>query len=181
MNNIGINYESDHFISDYLPLISFSTEKQKNIAEFYILTKAKIFFDKIIGIDIDVEKSQIKYTKLITEQDFSSIKINYFYDNILFDLGKRDSNNKLDFNPKWGVTFDEKCAPILMNYLSPNYKVRQNSYLKYKVLNYSHLNYKIPYSRYGTIDMNGTPIFYYIYFTLQEILDEVKKVNVTKY
>ncbi len=175
MKNIGINDQSKNCISDYLPLISFNTEKQKNIAEFYILTKAKIFFHKIIGINLDVEKSQIKYTKLITEQDFRYIPINYFYDVILSDLGKRDSNNKLDFNPKWGVTFDKKCAPILMSYLSPNYSLRHNSDPKYNVLNYSHSDYKIPYSRYGTIDINRTPIFYYIYFTLQEILDEVKK------
>ena len=42
MNNIGINYESENFSSDYLPLISFQTEEQKNMAESYILTKAKI-------------------------------------------------------------------------------------------------------------------------------------------
>lgn len=175
MNNIGINYESEHFISDYLPLISFKTEKQKNIAEFYILTKAKIFFDKIIGINLDVEKSQIKYSKVITDQDFKSIEINYFYDNILYDLGKRDSKNRLDFNPKWGVTFDEKCAPIMMSYLSPNYRVDSNSFTKYNVLNYSDSDNKLRYYRYGTIDINRKPIFYYIYFTLQEILDVIKK------
>ncbi len=69
MNNIGINYESEHFISDYIPLISFKTEEQKNMAEYYILTKAKIFFDQIICINMHVEKSQIKYTKLIKDNE----------------------------------------------------------------------------------------------------------------
>ncbi len=132
MNNIGINYESEYFISDYLPLISFNTEEQKKIAEDYILTKARIFFDKIIGINLDVEKSQINYSRVITNKDFSSIEINYFYDYILYDLGKRDSNNRLSFNPKWGVTFDEKCAPIMMSYSPGGYDRKKRKILMFE-------------------------------------------------
>ncbi|CCQ49258.1 MULTISPECIES: hypothetical protein [Crocosphaera] len=177
MNNIGINYESENFSSDYLPLISFQTEEQKNMAESYILTKAKIFFDKIICININVEKSHIKYSQVITDKDFRTIEINYFYDNILYDLGERNFNNQLDFHPKWGVTFDQKCAPIMMSYLPGGDDRKKHKNPKYRILNYSDRRYSdhLPFHRYGTINMNGRPIFYYIYFTLQEILNEIKK------
>ncbi|WP_337884488.1 hypothetical protein [Fischerella thermalis] len=174
IKSIGIYPEYYEFESDYIPLISFKTQQQKDTIEDYILTKADIFFKKIIKINIDVEASQITYHNTITEKDFRSKNISYFYENIFFDLDKRDSDNKLDFSPKWGITFDEKIAPIEVSFLSPTFRVYSDSRPIFKPFYYDHLDYKWNY-RYGTIDINGTPVFYYIYFTLQELLDVIKK------
>jgi hypothetical protein len=170
INIIGIYPGNCEFESDYLPLISFKTKAQKDAAEKYIIEKVKTFFKKIIKIDLDVEKTQIKYPKIITDKDFASTKISWFYNNLFFDLECR-SNNKLDFNPKWGITFDEKCAPIMISYLSSNYPRYSNSSPKYKVFRCDDFTFY----RYGTIDINGEPIFYYIYFTIQEIIEEIKR------
>jgi hypothetical protein len=106
----------------------------------------------------------------------------YFYKTILYDLGERDpafglelltlNSNKrgrLKLLPKWGITFDEKCAPIIINWLSPKFHIYPNTDI-------SKIQYKDipPHYRYGTININGRPIFYYIYFTLQELLDVIK-------
>lgn len=176
INNIAIYPENYQFESDYLPLISFKTEQQKASAEKYILTKVEIFFHKIIKINIDVNKSQIPYSKIITEKDFKPKEINYFYDNIFFDLGNRNSKGELDFSPKWGITFDEKCAPISVSWLSPFYRKQKGKKYDpdFKLFCYSHQDsYEWNY-KYGTIDINEKPIFYYIYFTLQELLDVIK-------
>lgn len=177
LKSIGIYSEDYKFESDYIPFISFKTQKQKDIIEGYIFTKADIFFYKILKFDyINIKKAYINYPKTITEKDFASIDISYFYKNIFFDLGKRDSNNKLDFSPKWGITFDKKCAPIEVSYLSPSFKVRPDSKPKFNPFDYYHNEYKWNY-KYGTIDINEEPVFYYIYFSLQELLDEIKKIS----
>ena len=174
IKNVGSYNESFNFKSDYLPLIAFKSENQKNAVEEYILTKVDVFFKRIIKIEIDVKKSQINYSNTITEKDFTKKPISYFYENIFVDLGKRNCAGQLDVSPKWGITFDQKCAPIEVSYLSSNYFRSYGNYqpeftpFKY---NYSNKNF---YYRYGTIDINGKPIFYYIYFTLQEIIDVIK-------
>lgn len=155
-------------------MISFKSEEQKNAVEQYIFTKVDVFFKCIIKkIDFDVKKYHINYSNTITEKDFTEKTISYFYENIFFDLGKRNNAGKLDVSPKWGITFDQKCAPIEVSYLSPNFRVYQNSQPKFKRFEYDYWSYKFHY-RYGTIDINGKPIFYYIYFTLQEIIDVIK-------
>lgn len=171
MSNIDVYYENNQFESDYLPLISFKTQQQQEQAEKYILDKVKIFFEQIIKIDIDVTQSHISYSKTITEKDFNKKEIKYFYENILYDIGKRDTKGKLSFSPKWGITFDEKCTPVLISRLSSRYRVYSDSKPSYSKFIYDNI---IPYFRYGTIDINDTPIFYYIYFTLQELLDVMK-------
>jgi hypothetical protein len=174
IKNVGIYNENFNFKSDYLPLIAFKSENQKNAVEEYILTKVDVFFKRIIKIEIDVKKSQINYSNTITEKDFTKKPISYFYENIFVDLGKR-SAGKLDVSPKWGITFDQKCAPIEVSYLSPSFRIYPNSQPKFYPFEYDDYSQnKKYYYRYGTIDINGKPIFYYIYFTLQEIIDVIK-------
>jgi hypothetical protein len=166
---IGICPENLAFQSNYVPLISFKNEKQQQAAEKYIITEANTFLDKILpDKDKKVEPLQLPYSKLITEKDFKQEDISYFYENLFYDL-KRMSNGTLDATIKWGITFDEKCTPISVGFVSPNY-TGYNPDIKYSDSN------NRPYRKYGTIDINGTPVFYYIYFTLQEILDEIKKL-----
>jgi hypothetical protein len=164
----GLRSEILVFQSDYVPLISFQNKDQKDAAEKYIFDEVKEFFEKL-KIDIDINENQLAYPKLITEEDFTKVKVDYFYETLFHDL-ERNPQGKLEVKIKWGITFDEKCAPIKLAYLSPKY-TGFHPELKFEDFQGR------PHRRYGTIDINGTPVFYYIYFTLQEILDVIKGIS----
>ncbi len=163
---IGIYPEHLAFESDYVPLISFKTEKQKQAAEDYITKEVDVFFDKIYGQD-KPQYQPIPYSQLITEKDFKVVNIEYFYLTLFEDL-IRKKDKKLDVKIKWSITFDIKCTPIQLAWHSPTYK-------GYNPPNPNDEN-GLPYRKFGTIDINGYPVFYYIYFTIQEILDVIKEL-----
>ena len=160
--------------SDYIPFISFKTQQQQSIAEQYVFDKAEVLLNDVLKLGINVTKCYLSSLNLISDKDFRQKPIKYFYENIFADLQERDAKNKLIFLPKWGISFDIKCTPISIKYLSPYFKVYPdsrpnfNSFDCKKYFNYECL-------KYGTIDINKKPAFYYIYFTLQEIIDEIKK------
>jgi hypothetical protein len=171
---IQLHSDSD-YDSDYVPVIFFKNKEQKETIEKYIFKEVKDFFEKL-KIDLDFNKSKLPYQKIITEKDFNDSKnfpIAYFYENLFYDLGERETDGRLKVKIKWGITFDEKCVPCQLGYVNP-------SFTGYKKLDIKDIKYKDsqgrPYRRYGTIDINGSPVFYYIYFTLQEILDVIKKI-----
>ncbi|MEH1971589.1 hypothetical protein [Nostoc sp.] len=166
LNIIGTCSENTFFKSAYLPFISFANEEQKIAIEDYISQQVDDFFKKICP---SVNKTQLCYSQIITEKDFKKIEISYFYKNFFDDL-ERDSDSKLNLKIKWSISFDEKCTPIKLAYLSPDYRGHE---LKPKSLSYNDAKGR-SHRKYGTIEINGFPIFYYIYFTLQEILDVVK-------
>ena len=164
------NSEDSDFYSDYVPAISFKSKYQKDIIEKYILEEVKDFFKKV-EIDLDINKNQVPYQKIITEKDFINSKkvpITYFYENLFYDLGEREPDGRLKAKIKWGITFDGKCVPSQLGYVNPSF----TGYKKLAIKNVDPQGR--PYRRYGTIDINGSPVFYYIYFTLQEILDVIK-------
>jgi hypothetical protein len=163
--------------SEYVPLISFQNEKQRKVATNYIIEQVKKFFEEIkkeIEVNIpNLVESYFPYSESIIHQEFNTIyeefktvKIDYFYDNLFYDLGEkeedRDQNGKLKMKTKWCITFDINSTPI-------------------KVPNLTIPNSDLP-RKYGTIDIVGTPILYYIYFTLPEILDSImpKKTHCIK-
>lgn len=155
------------FQSNYVPLISFKNEKQKQAAENYILQQANIFLNKILpGRTV----AQLPYSKLITEEDFRNENISYFYENLFYDL-ERKPNGKLEAKIKWGITFDEKCTPLQLAWTPPNYGRPEQPNI------YNNDLQGRPHRRFGTIDINGKPVFYYIYFTIQEILDITKQLS----
>jgi hypothetical protein len=164
INIIGICPETLLFQSSYVPLISFKNEEQKKAAEDYITGEANKFFDDILLTDQEVKP--LAYRLLITEVEFEKIDMSYFYKNLFSDW-ERKPDGKLEAKIKWGITFDEKCAPIQLGYLSPYYDGYEPK------IKYTNSDRR-PHRRYGTIDINGKPVFYYIYFTLQEILDVIK-------
>ncbi len=163
INIIGICPKTLLVQSSYVPLISFKNEEQKKAAEDYITREANKFFKILLKAQ---EVKPLAYPLLITELDFKKIDMSYFYENIFYDL-ERKPDGKLEAKIKWGITFDVECAPIQLGYLSPKYDGF------YPNIAYKNVNDR-PHRRYGTIDINGKPVFYYIYFTLQEILDEIK-------
>ena len=161
---IQLHSEKSIFCSDYIPVISFKNKYQKDKVEDYIFEEVKDFFEKL-KIDLDINKAQLPYQNIITEKDFNDfnkVKISYFYKNLFYDLGERETDNKLKSKIKWGITFDEKCVPCQLGYVNPSFR----GYGKPPDIKKER--------RYGTIDINGSPVFYYIYFTLQEILDVLK-------
>ncbi|MEH2086458.1 hypothetical protein [Nostoc sp.] len=166
---IGTFSGDAEFESAYVPFISFANDGQKKAIENYIFMQVDEFFQKIYPAG--VIRTQLSYSKLITEKDFqdsNKVKISYFYENLFHDL-ERGSDGKLELKIKWSITFDEKCTPIQVANLPPNYRG----------YGYEHkLSSKDVKSRkYGIIEINRMPVFYYIYFTLKEILDIAKQIK----
>ena len=186
---IGVRTEQENFIfqSFYVPLISFKTREQKEAAEKYIIDEVIDFFSNILKLSIPVDKNQLLYPQVITHNDFKTKDIKYFYEYLFHDLGEREADGKLKNKIKWGITFDEECAPIQVakHYLYPQRQEVRLDYFDSRT-GRPRLPYRpsqrscLPYRRYGTIDINGTAIFYYIHFTLQEILDVIKKIPISK-
>jgi hypothetical protein len=173
MNNPSIfgTYNGNNGVfSSYIPFISFSTQEYKYMAEAYVMREADLFFKNILKIENSVQL--IPYLETITWKNFNQVKITYFYNTLFFDLGERDNHGKLMKKLKWGVAFDEELTPIQvaesiegrLNY-SDRRDVRR-SYCPRKPF--------LDYRKYGFISVNGEPVFYYLYFTLQEILDALK-------
>jgi hypothetical protein len=160
---IQVQSENFYFYSNYVPLISFKNKYQKDALEEYILEEVKDFFKKL-EIDLDINKNQLPYQENITEKDFKKFEIRYFHENLFYDLGEREPDGRLKVKIKWGITFDEKCVPCQLGYVNPSFR----GYGKPPDIKKER--------RYGTIDINGSPVFYYIYFTLQEILDVIKRL-----
>ena len=156
------------------------TQEQKNKAESYIFNEGKLFFKTILKIEKPVQI--VPYIKTIAWQDFHKVDMEYFYNILFFDLGERNSNGKLVNQLKWGVTFDEEITPIQVAYLYPSFSGdRQEARLSYfdrrdgrPYFSYRPYRPYLEYRKYGYISMNGEPVFYYLYFTLQEILDALK-------
>ena len=174
-------YENETEVrSNYIPIISFATQETKNSAESYILSEAKIFFRDILKIHKPVQL--VPYLETVTFKDFNQVEIDYFYNTLFSDLGEKDTDGKLVRKLKWSVSFDEEMTPIQVAYLSPSYS-KEPEYAKPSVLDRRpdrpHFSYRphrpyLNYRKYGYISANGKPIFYYLYFTLQEILDALK-------
>ncbi|WP_353930930.1 hypothetical protein WJM97_22170 [Okeanomitos corallinicola TIOX110] len=145
--------------SDYVPLISFKNEKQIKNATNYIIKQVEIFFETIGENMPNLVESYFPYSESILADEFKKVNIEYFYDNLFYDLGEkqedRDAKGKLKVKPKWCITFHINSTPIEV----PQLKIPNSDLCR----------------RYGTIDIVGTPILYYIYFTLPEILDVILK------
>jgi hypothetical protein len=174
-DNFIIVSDSFEIQSNFIPLIAFKSQEQKEIAENYLIEEAKDFFTNILKVNYDC--IQIPYPQLITKQDFKATDIEYFYENLFYDLGERDSNGKLKAKIKWGITFDEENTPIEVGIFNRQNKFINIDYRRYRPrLSYrpQHKNLML-FRKYGTIDINGIPIFYYLHFTLQEILDAIKR------
>jgi hypothetical protein len=169
----GIQSKNVAFQSDYIPLISFKSKQQKYAAENYITQEANYFLKNILNISLPAKP--LAYHKLITDKDFQQVNIKYFYENLFNDLGERNSDGKIELKIKWSITFDEECAPIQVESCHSKFNAsRQHTRSRYTDKK------RCSYRRYGTIDINGTPIFYYIHFTIQEIIDVIKKIPISQ-
>ncbi|MBE9255810.1 hypothetical protein IQ217_18665 [Synechocystis salina LEGE 00031] len=151
--------ENEVLKSNYVPLISFQNEAQRKNATNYILEQVEIFF-KDIQVDIpNLIESYFPYSQSIIHKEFSKVGIEYFYDNLFYDLGEkkedREDNGRLKVKVKWCITFHIDSTPIQV----PQLKIPNSDLCR----------------SFGTIDILGTPILYYVYFTLPEILNIIIK------
>ncbi|BAQ61662.1 hypothetical protein GM3708_2068 [Geminocystis sp. NIES-3708] len=163
INFSGSIVDNSTFISKYSPLISFKDQTEQEIINNYILKEAEKFFN-YLKININITENFLPSWQLITDKDFIQIDIKYFYENILNNI-QRNSEGKLEHQPKWGITFDQKCTPInKLAYVSPKYTGNNPLYdLKNQSIR-----------PFGIFEINHKPIFYYLYFTMQEILDAIR-------
>ncbi len=160
--------ENKVFKSKFVPLICFNNLQQKQLAESYILEQVEDFFKKLRQKDINIASNiPVSYKETITDLDFErESDNNYFYENIFYDLGERLSNGKLKESIKWCITFDSTLAPIKLKYTRKLQGFQNNP--KDSELDFVR--------QFGTMDINEKPFLYYIHFTIQEILDEIKKL-----
>ncbi|WP_148288079.1 hypothetical protein [Prochlorothrix hollandica] len=176
----GVHETSNGVSSSYIPCISFATQEYKDIAESYVAREADLFFKSILKIEETVQFTP--YLKTITWEDFNQVEIEYFYNTLFFDLGERDINGRLINKLKWSVAFDEEITPIQVADLSPSFTGdRGEARLSYSDRRegrpyFSYRPHKpfLDHRKHGFISVNGEPVFYYLYFTLQEILDSIK-------
>ena len=174
-------YKGDEaLVSSYIPFVSFSSQMHKDIAEAYVLNEADDFFKNILKLNIPVQP--IPYIKTIGFHDFRKVNIDYFYNTLFSDICERDNSRKLINKVKWGITFDEEVTPIQVAHLKPSFSVnQQESRLDFldrrkgrHQITYHPDNPFPLYRKYNYISLNGEPVFYYLHFTLQEILDIIK-------
>lgn len=176
----GTYEDSNGVYSSYVPFISFATQEYKDIAESYIIKEADLFFKDILKIEDSVQL--IPYLNTITWKDFNQVEMEYFYNTLFFDIGERDINGKLINKLKWCVAFDEEITPIQVAYVIPflsgdrraaNF-IYSDSRPGRPSFPYRPHKPFLDYRKYGLISINGEPVLYYLYFTLQEILDAIK-------
>jgi len=85
INFCGYIVESSDFYSQYMPLISFDSEKNRETVNNYISNEADKFFKKL-DINIIVSQSFITTSKSITDLEFQTIDITYFYEQLFLGL-----------------------------------------------------------------------------------------------
>ncbi|MBD2578254.1 hypothetical protein [Oscillatoria sp. FACHB-1406] len=183
----GIHENNRGVYSSYIPFISFATQEHKGIAESYVIREADVFFKSILKIEDSVQL--VPYLETITLKDFNQVEMEYFYNTLFFDLGERDINGRLINKLKWSVAFDEEMTPIQVAYLSPSFSGNSGeARLSYSdrregrpYFSYRPQKLFLDYRKYGFISVNGEPVFYYLHFTLQEILDTLKQPSENRF
>ncbi len=133
-------------LSNYVPYLSFCKDSQLLINEQFIRPKVKNFFE----VRKISEYEHIEISQYISDLDYKTktANVQYFYKNILVDIKKSPSSGKVQSVIKYSITLDEQVTS----------KVCEKTKIKY-----------------DEILLNTTPIFYFIYVDLKEILDFVRK------
>lgn len=137
--------EQTEAISSSVPYLYFRKEINQSINDYFIKPKVEQFFkvpdrDKYQSHPIDAEK-------YISDLDFKEVEFSYFYQEILFDIKKDDSENKIIHEVKYCITLDEKVT---------------------------NKTCEITKIKYDEIVLNKKPIFYFIYIDFKEIMDFVR-------
>lgn len=147
-----IKYDSpDSVLSQFNPIASLKPEVRQVVNEMFILPILESFFADKGGLD---KYSELDSDKLITEEEFVSSENfvkTYIYKEIVDEICTKDK--RVDFKPKYVITFDEELA------------------------GYGKVNE----TKYGVIRLGEQPILYYIFIDLQSLIKFIKSPDTKNY
>jgi hypothetical protein len=150
------------YLSDLVPRIAFQNPAYQSIAENYLSSESRIVLDLLLGKDARVEP--LKYADSFFVSEFRRIPIDKIYELLFSELGERDTFGRLVPRIRWCITFDLESAPNKLFKVSPAYKGFQD-----------RDKHSSEIRNFGTVEINGLPVLYIIYFKLEEILNFIKK------
>ena len=141
----------------FIPLNAFKgdfTDKSTIIAEKFIMPKINKFFEVI---NQSIEKfDYFSYEDVFSDVEFMNKQFNcngksfvqyYIYERLMVDVTK-SVNDKVNFKPKYCITFDKDLTPTFAEG-----------------------------STYGYMSLGKKPILYFIFIDFQEFLHFLKKFN----
>jgi hypothetical protein len=150
------------YLSDLVPRIAFRNTAYQSIAENYLSSKSRMVLELLLGKDARVEP--LEYSNSFFVSEFGQIPIDKIYELLFSGLGERDTCGRLVPRIRWCITFDLESAPNKLFEVSPAYKGFQGLD-----------KHSSEIRNFGTVEINGSPVLYIIYFKLEEILDYIKK------
>jgi hypothetical protein len=144
--------EIEQYESSIAPLVKFPTEKKSRIANAYMKEESKFL---ISSLEKDFSNfSRVCQNKKILLDDFKNIETRLIYDNITKGANRK-SDDDLSMEMKWSPVFDKRSTPYEMK-IDPMYEPAQSQ------------------RKYGCISVNGSPVFYLILFSVQELINAVR-------
>ncbi|MBL7786442.1 MAG: hypothetical protein JNM36_11100 [Chitinophagales bacterium] len=160
INQIKHNSPSS-VLSQFNPIASLKPKTRKAVNERFILPILESFFANKGGLD---NFSALDPDKLTTEIEFvrtENFVKTYIYKEIINEISKQ--GKKVEFKPKYVITFDEELA---------NYNPDESRY-PYNTI-FENNKYPETKIKYGVIRLGGAPILYYIFIDLQKLIKFIK-------
>jgi hypothetical protein len=134
----------------YSPYISFSQKTKSYLDKYFIEPRIGLFLKKY-----KIQGGQLNNSVLLSDIFFAEIDLgssgtsNYFYDEVLGNLLRDPKTGKLAHTVMYSITFSQTMAPSVC----PETGIR-----------------------YGCIKLYTTPVFYYIYFDLTDVVNFLEKI-----
>ena len=173
INQIKHNSPSS-VLSQFNPVASLKPKTRKAVNERFILPILESFFankgglDRFSELDSDKLKTEIEFVKT---QNFVKT---YIYKEIIDKISK-NQNGKIDFRPKYVITFDED---LTKNKDLSDYDIDTTKYPYRQIFGSEWNRQKSPITniKYGVIRLGEAPILYYILIDLQQLIKFIKKL-----
>jgi hypothetical protein len=152
-------------ISPFNPIVTLNSKMRRRVNEEFIKPIIELFFSDKGGVslfsefDADKLKTEIEFANL--EENNSFVK-SYVYKEIMNEISK-NANGEVIFRPKYLISFDSDLT---------KYKRDINKYPYKKI--FSQNQYEEEDIRYGVLRLGNSPILYFIYIELQEIIRYIK-------
>lgn len=152
-------------ISPFNPIVALNPKMRKRVNEEFIKPIIELFFSDKGGVslfselDPDKLKTEIEFANLEEQESFVK---SYVYKEIMNEISK-NVNGDVIFCPKYLISFDRDLT---------RYKRDTNKYPYKKI--FSQNQYKEEDIRYGVLRLGSSPILYFIYIELQEIIRYIK-------
>ena len=138
--------EQSDTISSYVPYLYFGKNTHQRVNDQFIQPKVKNFF-AARGINAYEPLEIEKYISDKDYKNYKTVEFDYFYTHILVNIKKELSSGKISFPVRYEIILDEQVT----------HKICAKTQIKY-----------------DEILLNKTPIFYFIYIDIKEILSFVR-------